>query len=331
MSGVTVGIVGAGDITRIVHVPVLKNIHDVRIAWIADSDARRLRTLARAFDLEGRLVSEGEIELPPCDVVLLATPVHARRRYLEHFSERGSAILAEKPFALSEREHVQFLEICSSIQVACGYMRRTYATVRALRRMVRERWFGGLRAVRYSEGGRVSRSASSSKTLDLDYRMGGGVLRDLGCHGLDALLWITAATGVKVRSARLEWDDATDRQVESEFVLSGPDAAECSVQFTISWLTPQSNTIVAEFEHARISAGIGPESGLEIQGLPAGEKWTPLSLGAEGARSSYQAFYLEWADFLASVRTGKPGTFVASESLLTTRLVDAIYETGGGL
>src|SRR5262245_16471005 len=101
MRQIQVGIVGAGEITRLVHLPVLKNYVGVDIAWIADLDPQRVRSLGRTFDVDRQIVLESEIQLPSCDIVLLATPVFARRPYLEYFSARGNAILTEKPFAVS--------------------------------------------------------------------------------------------------------------------------------------------------------------------------------------------------------------------------------------
>lgn len=332
MSHLQVGIIGAGEITRLVHLPVLKNCADVDIAWIADLDEQRVRALGRAFDVESRIVLDGRLQVPPCDVALLATPVSARRPYLEYFSDRGSAILTEKPFALSREEHQSFLKICEKNQIHCGYMRRTYATVRALRRIVQERWFGPVRGIRYSEGGRVSKTAAASRTLDMSYKQGGGVLRDLGCHGIDVLFYITGASRFRVKTAQIEWDHETDRQVVSEFALSGIDhpADEYPVEFAVSWLMDHSNLIVFEFDHVRVRTGIGPGAELEIASPSHQDVWTRLSLDMNGARSSYQAFFLEWQDILGAFRTGQPGELSAERALLTTALVDDIYRAGGG-
>jgi predicted dehydrogenase len=332
MSQVRVGIIGAGEITRLVHLPVLKNCAEVDIAWIADLDEQRVRDLGRAFDVESRIVLDSRLQVPPCDIALLATPVSARRPYLEYFGDRGSAILTEKPFALSSEDHRSFLKLCEKNRIHCGYMRRTYATVRALRRMVREQWFGRLRSVQYAEGGRVARTMGASKTLDMSYRTGGGVLRDLGCHGLDVILWITGAAQFRVETAKIEWDNDTDRRVESAFVLSELEHSddECPVRFVVSWLSEESNGMVFQFDHASVRAGIRPEGDLEIASLPLKYGWTGLSVDVTGARSVYQAFYLEWQDMVNAHITGQPGELSAASSLLTTGLVDEMYRAGGG-
>src|SRR5262245_33443689 len=105
MTQVEVGIIGAGDVTRLVHLPVLKNYAEVRVGWIADVDTERVDTLGRSFGIDRRIPLDRHIQLPLCDIALLATPVYARRPYLEYFSARGTPILTEKPFALSTYEH----------------------------------------------------------------------------------------------------------------------------------------------------------------------------------------------------------------------------------
>jgi predicted dehydrogenase len=331
MTQIQVGIVGAGEITRQVHLPVLKNYDGVRIGWIADRDAQRLRSLGGAFGVDRQIVLDRDILLPACDIALLATPVYARRPYLEYFGGLGGAVLTEKPFALSTDEHHDYLRLCANTRIHCGYVRRTYATVRALRRMVREQWFGKLRSVRYSEGGRVARTSGASPTLDMSFRSGGGVLRDLGCHGLDVILWITQAAGFQVRTSKIEWDNETDRQVKSEFVLSKIDQREdeCPVHYSVSWLSDQSNRMVFEFDHASVRAGIRPEDELEVASLPQKYGWTGLSVDVMGARSSYQAFFLEWKDLVVAYQQRQQGELAAASSLLTTRLVDEIYRVGG--
>ena len=332
MSPIQIGIVGAGDITRLVHLPVLKNYEEVRIGWIADRDAHRVRNLGGAFGVDRQIVLDSDILLPACDIALLATPVYARRPYLEYFGALGGAVLTEKPFALSTDEHHDYLGLCANSRIHCGYMRRTYATVRSLRRMVREQWFGRLRSVRYSEGGRVAKTAGASKTLDMSYKDGGGVLRDLGCHGLDVILWITGAAHFQVHTSKIEWDNETDRQVVSEFVLSKNDQREdeCPVHFSVSWLSEQSNRMVFEFDHASVRAGIRPEEGLEVASLPQKHGWTGLSVDVPGARSNYQAFYLEWQDVVDAYKNGREGELSAASSLMTTHLVDEVYRVGGG-
>src|SRR5439155_1742304 len=107
----SVGIVGAGLITRQAHLPVLRNMPNVRIAWITDANDGAARAVARAFGLLQIVLPSGPAELPDCDVVLLAIPVGARQPYFEALARRRIAVFSEKPFALSYPQHKSIAEL----------------------------------------------------------------------------------------------------------------------------------------------------------------------------------------------------------------------------
>src|SRR5271169_267777 len=93
-----IGIVGAGDITRNVHLPVLQGMNDVQIEWLFDKNEARAESLAAAYGVP-RIARFDANELRSVDAVLLAIPVDFRRSYLVALSENGLAAFCEKPFA----------------------------------------------------------------------------------------------------------------------------------------------------------------------------------------------------------------------------------------
>jgi predicted dehydrogenase len=200
--------------------------------------------------------------------------------------------------------------------------------MRALALLVRQGWLGPLRHIRYAEGGRVTSGGSGAALLDRPHYEGGGVLRDLGCHGVDLVGMVTGQPAWAVGSARIAWDGATDRQVHAEFTLAlagGP----CRVDLAVSWLADAPNEMVLTFERAVVGASIRPDGDLWIAAADAPGTRYPLGLDAGGARTFYQAFGLEWQDVLAALASGTPGGFHAAGSLWTTELVAALYAAGG--
>lgn len=326
----SVGIVGAGAITRSVHLPVLKNSPDARIAWVADLDGSAARNVASMFRVPHASIAMDSLSLPACDIALLAVPVHARRPYLQYFANARTALLTEKPFAIAAAEHESYIELFRGLSIACGYMRRSYANVRALRRMIRSRWFGELRSIQYREGGRTTRTEGGSATLDLSHRRGGGVLRDVGCHGIDVIGFITDARDHAVHDCRIEWDDETDRHVNARFSLAGMTGQEaCRVDYTVSWLMDQTNTIELHFDRAAVRTGIKPDAKLSIASCSDFSDAIAMELDEPGARTSYQAFFLQWQSVLGALRDENDSEYAAASSLWTTRLVEALYSKGG--
>ena len=325
-----VGIVGAGAITRSVHLPVLQCLPGAHVAWIADAADAAALEAAEGFGLRAVSLANGIASLPACDVVLLALPLHAREPYMKLFAERRTAILAEKPFARDVAEHRKYLGWLDGVPVACGYMRRTYAVVRALRRIVGAGWFGRLRAIRFAEGGRVTSGGSASLTLGRSYRDGGGVLNDLGCHGLDTIGFLTGADDLEVSRCAIEWDGANDRHVAASFIATTAEGAATEVDYTVSWLIDQPNEIEMRFDRCVVRAELQPGSRLELAGEAPSADELVVACELPGARTSYQAFYLEWEAVIEGLRRGvDPSDLSARDGLWTTSAIERLYRAGG--
>lgn len=322
---------GAGDICRRVHLPVLKNIQNVSVAWIADVNFKQAEIVGSLFGVLPLQIEQENLSFPECEVVLLATPVHSRSAYLKYFAERGVAVFAEKPFSLTSEEHLSYVALFDKSSIDCAYMRRTYANLRMLRQFVKSKWLGELRSIAYQEGGRVTSTEFGSATLDLSYLKGGGVLRDLGCHGLDAIFFITGSTQYRIDSCVIEWDELTDRHVEANLCISqeaSVSAREITVNFAVSWLKNQSNHFVLEFENAYLRSGIKPDSEIQVASSSSFHDAMTLTSDMVGARTPLQAYYLEWEAVLSALRTEGDSGFSASEAICTTRLVEDLYKRG---
>jgi len=270
--------------------------------------------------------------LPDCDVALIATPVHSREQYLMELARRKVPVFVEKPFAITAVQHRRFMKVFGDTPIACGYMRRTYASIRSLRQIIAENWFGPVLRICYAEGARASKTGFGESTLDLSYKQGGGVLRDLGCHGIDAIGFITNADRFVINRAEIAWDSETDRHVDCQFdaICSSDDATKrYPVDFTVSWLADQPNQLVVEFERTIVTCGTKPDAELAVKSTVNMES-VSFDLHTKGARSSYQSFFLEWEAFLDSVREGHAGEMAAAKCIWTTEVIEAIYQTGGG-
>ena len=323
-----IGIVGAGAVARQVHLPVLLNMDNVQIAWVTDVNAERAAGVAQSFRVPSIAAPPSPDDLPECDVVLLAIPVLYRRPYYEALARRGSAVFAEKPLAATAAEHARVVSLFAPHRLACGYMRRLYATSLLLRRAVCHNWFGPLQRLRVTEGARGTRTGVDVSHYDDVGAAGGGVLLTQGCHTLDLALYVTAADGFEVLRRHLEWDGLIDRRAEAALRLSGvggrPEAA-CEVEYRVSWLDDQDNAIELEFPAVRLRAGLQP--GARVTLVPRAGNWRPAEefLSANGATTSNQAFFLEWDHFLRGLDEGKPGVMAASTAQGTAALIDALY------
>ena len=132
-----VGIVGAGMVTQVIHLPVLFALSTkFRPLGIYDVDGGRAIAVSEAFNLPKRYETlEGLANDEEVDAVLVCNSD-------EHHTEAtcvalhyGKAVLLEKPAALSLKEIDQMIELEKSAQrpVMIGYMRSFADAVHALR------------------------------------------------------------------------------------------------------------------------------------------------------------------------------------------------------
>jgi predicted dehydrogenase len=322
-----VGIVGAGEITRQMHLPVLLNLPDIEVAWLFDRRDHQAAALAAAYGVKA-IAAPAPEALPSCDVALLAVPVNARHDYLRVFADRQAAVLCEKPFATSSRVHLHTLDAFPPHKLGVGYMRRFYKSTLLMRDIVASGWMGALRSIRISEGDRSKGSGVDHSFLN-DQHLGTarGVLTDLGSHTVDLALYICAAESFAIRSCEIVFDGPVDRKLAASIELRSTTGASIGFDYCVSWLDRQPNLLQLNFEHATVWSGLSPAATVFL-GDPARPDRC-ISLAATGGAATYnQAFYLEWRSFLDGVLQEKESQVSARSAALTTSLVEALLLHG---
>jgi len=329
----SVGIVGAGEIVSRTHLPVLTACERVRIDYVADKNFEVARAVAGSYKLPPVTVPNDLGELPQTDIVLLAVPVAARWPYYELFAKRGTSVLAEKPLAAGITDAEQLCSLYPEHSLACGFQRRTYASVGLAKLLVAEKWFGTLRSISVSEGALTTKTGADSRFYD-DAASGGGVLMDLGCHSLDVAMYISNASRAIPNQQHFVYDHGIDREVEAHLTLLTADG-ECGLDYFVSWLQPARNTVELHFENCSLSLSCRPSLEIEIVGGRDQAQVTNHSgvlpmLAAKrgGAVTVYQAFYLEWTTFLDGVRARQASKLSARSCLPTIRAVEDLYTAG---
>jgi predicted dehydrogenase len=322
---ISIGIVGAGDIVRKMHLPVLQALGEVRIAWLFDAAELRARAVADAFQVPVAQAASPD-ELPDCDVALLAVPAPVRAAYLESFARRGIAVFCEKPFAISSEEHRRYLEWFEPHRLGCGYMRRFYRSSLIVEHILQQGWLGRPHTIRVGEGGRSRGSGSGHSFLDDPrYAAVGGVLMDLGTHTLDLALRFARSGEFEVEHSELTLDGEIDRHASARVRLL-PDVR---LEYEVSWLTQQPNRLTLEFRDASVWMSLAPDARVWL-GDPAKPR-EAIELGAPldgetlaGATTPSQAFALEWREFLGGVERRAESRVSARAALPATALAESI-------
>jgi predicted dehydrogenase len=328
MNPIRIGIVGCGTITRNVHLPVLLSLSDVRIAWLADIRREAGESLSRAAGIRFHQVKSG-LDLPDCDVVLLALPNGARKTYFDAICQRPDVgLYVEKPFARSLREHEGYVAGKKPWQVAVGLDRRSFALTQMAREIFDARPFGNPQSIRIEFGG-LGRVLVGESYMANAALAGGGTLYQMGVHLLDAALFASGATNVSSRSGRLVMAQGLDVHVEAELLTTLSNGDVLPMHVRVTQLGEVDNLVTFEFERATVQMSIlyGAKSlGILPRGSREGWVMAPVP-GYDFSLNVHATFAMHWLTAIRALTEKTPNYSSACQVTVTTQALEVLYAT----
>lgn len=312
-----VGVIGGGGISATLHLPLLSCINNVNIKYIAD--IQEPKELAKAYNIKSIKIDDVS-SLPDCDIVLLATPVGVREKYITEFSKRKIPIFSEKPFAIDLETHKKFLTL--SDKITCNYMKTQYNSTRQLKAMVSSGLFGNLKKVVISEGGIVGKTNRGKDTYQADPSLsGGGILMETACHTLSQITSIF--DNISVRESNVVWENNFDVEAKATFEVFGKNSF--NIDYTITMIKPIEVGTTLFFDNAKLTINhTVPDS--EILISDSNGECFSLKKETKYASTANQAYYLKWKSFLDSVVNEEIINTEFETSIKTTELITEIYK-----
>jgi len=323
---VRIGIVGAGAVVQVAHLPALRKIKGVEVTAICDSDLPKARAIGQrhgdmdAFDDIEDLLGSGTV-----DAVAICTPNHMHEAHVQAALAAGVHVLVEKPLAMNTAGAQKVLRMAEKRDqvLMVGMNHRYRPDAQAVRSFVQSGELGEVTSVRGSW--HVFKPARAMlgwrRKMELS---GGGAMLDLGLSMIDLSLWLAGKlTPVRV-SAVLERPDRKDAVEEagSAFVVCEEGAA---IFLDVTWHhVGEGERFGVGIRGTKGSAGINPlHVWKEMHGAPMDV--TPTGGGSRESQFT-AAFRAEWAHFLAAIR-GEARAPDLQEQIVLHRIVDAIYKS----
>lgn len=179
-----IGVVGYGVGGRFFHTPFVEAAAGIELAGVVTRSPERRAAAARdwpgvpVFDSLGELLASG------VDAVAITTPPATRRALVLEAIAAGVHVVADKPFAPSASVGRQLEQAATDagVLLAVFHNRRWDADVRTLA--------GVLDSGRLGELWRVHSRFDLDDPGTLEAGPDGGLLRDLGSHLVDQVLWL---------------------------------------------------------------------------------------------------------------------------------------------
>lgn len=324
---IRIGVIGAGAIVQVAHLPVLKKLKGAEVVAICDSDLAKARALAERYaipgvfdDLEDLLAHE------QLDAMLLATPNHLHEPHILAGLSAGLHVLVEKPLAMraaSAQKVARAAEKRDRI-VMVGMSHRYRPDAQAIRQFVQNGELGQIDSVRGSW--HVARPARAQ----LGWRQrkelsGGGAMLDLGLTMLDLSLWLAGNPKPVRVSASLSQAGRGERSVDQSGSALVICENECSIFVDVTWRhIGAGERFGVGLRGSKGTAGINP---LQVWKELHGVAHDVSPTGSGSRENAFTAsFRAQWAHFLAAVAGNVPRPALQDHVVLH-QVIDAIYES----
>lgn len=320
---VRVGIVGAGGIAQVVHLPILMRLPDVQVAALVDTQLEKARTIAERFEVPS--VSRTLAELPDeleIDAVLVSAPTDAHAELVETALGRGYHVLCERPLAPSSGEVAELIAAAEAAdrQLMVAMNQRFRLDVRAIQQFVASGELGEIFMVRSVWLTRSERRPRHGWRRDPEHS-GGGVLMDLGVQALDTALWLLGYPDVERVSARTHPAEGVEDSAAALLRLDGG----ATLQLEISWeLRAERDRHSLLLLGTEGSAGVPPFRVRREMETGLTDVTPPIDVDESVLYTA--AYRREWAEFLRFVRGEKPLAY-PSEQIRLMRVVEACYRS----
>lgn len=326
-----VGVVGYGTGGRHFHAPFIAAAKNCELAGIV---ARAPYTIAAVRedwpDLPVFPSLTAMIEAGVCDAVTVTTPPQTRRDLVLEAVAAGLHVVADKPFAPNAAGARDLDAAAKAKGVTLGVFqnRRLDSDIQTLAKVIRDDRLGQV--------WRIHNRMDFDDPATLEAGPTGGLLRDLGSHLVDQMLWLLGP--VRAVDAQLDHVELAEGRTDASFTIALRHENGAHSHISASKLNHYNLRELRAYgdkgayvSHASdvqaqsIFAGRRPLDDLAAWGYEPEENWGTLH-GPDGAvrvpseQGRYHDYYEAFSD---AVRTGSPPPVTAEEGTRTLAVLDA--------
>lgn len=323
-----IGIIGAGGVSQLVHIPILKKLSSVELVAISDLEYDRAAAVADRCKIPNfyrdpeRMLARDDI-----DAVHINTPTNSHLALTLAALSAGKHVLVEKPIARKAEEAKRMVAAAKAskrfLMAAMNLRFRPDSIM--LQKMVEAGELGKIIAVRAGWHKKKDRW-SRSPWLANSRISGGGVLMDLGVQMLDVCLWILGNPKVKRVSAQSSRERLGFR-VEDTLVGYYTLAGDTTLYLNTTWafMSDESDAYTV-LSGSKGSASLNPlKITKEISGSMVNV--TPVGRTPKLADLYNKSFDLEIEHFVQSCLTNTPPESSGAEAAALMEVIEATYES----
>jgi len=239
--GMSIAVIGGGFISEY-HINGIRAAGSADITTLVGRDQNKTMLRARELGIPNASVSyEQVLSDPMIDGVVIATPDATHKRLTIGALEAGKSVLLQKPMAMNVTECREIISASQSStgQLSVSFMHRYFPEVRWLREQINNREFGNVHSIRMRN---ATPGAGWSSWLYDQNKVAGGVIMQLGVHGIDLIQYlfgpiatVSAFSSTMKPNCRLDNGEQVTMSLEDNVVAIYQLAAGFNATHEMSW------------------------------------------------------------------------------------------------
>ena len=232
-SDLRLGLVGAGAIAQLAHLPVLARMRGAQLVAICDNDGPKAGALAQRLGVPDIFTDIDELlDTDKLDAVVIATPNHLHEPHVLRALKQKVHVLCERPLSLTRVGVTRILETAKSAgcKVVVGNNHRFRSDVQQLSRFLQGGELGKVIAMR---AGQYQFRAGQQGWRQRKAEAGGGAFLEYGYPLLDLCLWL--ADFPKPRRVTAHMETPRAGSVEDMMLVHLECESGISFSIDVSW------------------------------------------------------------------------------------------------
>jgi len=320
---INIGIIGFGNISLNVHLPILLSRNDVKIVWVVDKD-RKFQTLLqkKKIDFYSNIHDAIKSDIP--EIALISVPYGEREGIFNAIKGKVNGIYCEKPLALSTNEHLSYINGLDEFSFTIGYQRRSLGNVQTVKSIIESNIFGALQKIEI-EFGSINFNFGGYRSQKL--LSGGGIFLEAGSHWIDTALYVSNAKEISEFQVNVEYEDGLDINSHGKFKIKNSTNNTILLNFKFSCIENTKNYIKFIFPNNYLSLNLFEDnseiaitSNTNLQNF-----FIRNFLNDKYPNDSLSQASVYWDEFLKSFKEKKKTYTNQDTFLLTTKIIELFY------
>lgn len=321
MKKLKIGVIGLGSIAQLVHIPILKKLHNVEIEAICDTDRNKLNAISKKFDISKKYLSFVDLlNDKSTDAVIIATPTNTHCSIAVAAAEAGKHMLIEKPAATTPEETIKIDEAVkkNNVTAMVGMNQRFRPDSMLIKSLINS---GELGEIFYIRVAWLRKKSSSENWFTNKNESGGGVLFDLGIPLLDLAQWFLGKSETSGGAARIYKHQVHSVEDSAVGLLTFGNA---SLSFEVSWsLFTEKEKMAVTVYGTEGTAHLNPFKAYKRVGATRIDLTSANIAGCNNVFS--KSYENELKHFIGAVSGNNPVISSVAEARDTMNLVNILY------